>query len=66
VSGDTVIGDGVLLVDMGAKYKGYCSDFTRTIWVGEKNDQFPIFQKVHKVVARAHNQAVEKYTIGMN
>ena len=36
VSWNTRIENGVLLIDMWAKYNWYCSDFTRTVWVGEK------------------------------
>lgn len=65
LSGNTVIEDWVLLIDMGAKYDNYCSDFTRTIWVWEKNDQFHLFQKAHKIVKTAHETAVNEYTVGM-
>jgi Xaa-Pro aminopeptidase/Xaa-Pro dipeptidase len=36
-AGDTIIWNGPLLIDMGALYNGYCSDFTRTIWITPPN-----------------------------
>ena len=30
----------VLLIDFGCKYKGYCSDCTRTIYLGKAPDEF--------------------------
>ncbi|NDK07762.1 M24 family metallopeptidase [Candidatus Gracilibacteria bacterium] len=53
-SGNTVIGNGPLLIDMGVVYQGYCSDFTRTFWIGEKNEQFDDFNKILKIVKNAH------------
>jgi Xaa-Pro aminopeptidase len=36
IPGDTVITDGCLvLVDVGGRFDNYCSDQTRTLWVGE-------------------------------
>ncbi|MQG04865.1 MAG: aminopeptidase P family protein, partial [SAR202 cluster bacterium] len=29
-----------ITIDMGAKYKGYCSDLTRTIFIGESDEKF--------------------------
>ena len=29
-----------ITIDMGAKYKGYCSDLTRTIFIGTPDDKF--------------------------
>ncbi|MEW5774270.1 MAG: Xaa-Pro peptidase family protein [Thermodesulfobacteriota bacterium] len=34
--GDRVAENGLVLVDMGCRLDGYCSDQTRTFWVGEK------------------------------
>lgn len=45
-----------LLIDMGLKYKGYCSDFTRTIFLGEVN---PKLIDIYKVVEEANLEATE-------
>lgn len=40
-TGDTVLRDNqAILVDMGAKYKGYCSDLTRTAFFGTPDKKF--------------------------
>jgi len=45
-----------LLIDMGMKYKGYCSDFTRTIFLGKSN---PKFEKIYNIVKEAQQKAEE-------
>jgi Xaa-Pro aminopeptidase len=42
---------------MGAKYKGYCSYFTRTFWIGKKTDDYEDFQKVYRSVKKASIKA---------
>jgi Xaa-Pro aminopeptidase len=62
----------LLLVDAGVKYKGYCSDRTRTMAVGD-NMHFgyeQIFskktqQKVYDTVLKAHDKAIEGARSGM-
>ena len=56
---NTVIEDGVLLIDMWALFDGYCSDFTRTFWVWEKNKQYEKFVKIYDIVKKAHLNAFE-------
>lgn len=38
-AGDVKITEGFLTIDFGAKYKGYCSDTTRTICIGKPTDE---------------------------
>lgn len=38
-SGKTKIKDGILLIDMGVIYNGYCSDLTRTFSIGKATDE---------------------------
>ena len=46
----------IVLIDMGCIYNGYCSDLTRTFFVGEKT----IFQKkIWDIVKLAHDKALE-------
>jgi Xaa-Pro aminopeptidase len=54
---NTKIGNWVLLIDMWALYNWYCSDFTRTFWVWEKNEQYKEFQEIYKIVKQAHINA---------
>ncbi len=51
-----------LLIDMGLLWKGYCTDFTRTLYVGRPD---PEFVKVYTVVRDAHLFALEKVKVGV-
>ncbi len=43
-----------VLIDMGAQYKGYASDFTRTIFFGEPSEKFvKVYQAVLTAIERA-------------
>jgi Xaa-Pro aminopeptidase len=60
---DRVIGDGgPIVIDMGAKYRGYASDLTRTIYSGEANDKFI---EIYFVVQKAQQKAIENIKQGM-
>ncbi len=50
-----------LLIDMGLLWKGYCTDFTRTIFVGKASNEF---KKVYQVVKDAHLFALERVKVG--
>jgi Xaa-Pro aminopeptidase len=45
-----------ILLDFGAKYKGYCSDVTRCFAVGKVT---PRYQQVYETVARSQQRAIE-------
>lgn len=53
---DVPLGDGPLLVDMGAKRAGYCSDITRTFSIGEPSAEFA---RMHQVVLDAQQAALD-------
>jgi Xaa-Pro aminopeptidase len=56
------IGD-TIIIDMGAKLNGYCSDLTRSFHIGEsKNEQF---SNVYDLVLKAQTNALEKMSAGM-
>ena len=45
--GSSKLRPGFLIVDMGVKYKGYCSDITRTFYIGKPTEQHKaIYEKV--------------------
>lgn len=48
----------VVLIDMGAKIGGYCSDMTRTFWFG--NEPSKKFQEIELIVRDAYQAAFEK------
>ena len=61
----------LLLLDAGIKYKRYCSDRTRTIYIGDtismdKNQKFPKhIQKVYDVVLKAQEEAIKAVKVGI-
>ncbi len=63
VASDKVIESGdFVTLDYGALYKGYISDITRTIAVGEPSDKL---KEIYKVVLEAQELALEKIKPGM-
>jgi len=54
--GDVRLDDGALLVDMGAKLAGYCSDITRTYAIGEPSERL---ERMHEVTVRAQQAALD-------
>lgn len=60
---ETVVKDGdAIVIDMGAKYEGYCSDLTRTIFVGEPDEKF---REIYNIVLKAQLAAEEQVRAGM-
>ena len=63
LAGERAIGRGEpIVIDMGASYRGYCSDLTRTIVVGEPDDTF---HRVYDTVLNAQIRAEEAVREGM-
>ena len=61
---DYVIRSGEpIVIDMGAKVGGYCSDITRTVVVGEPDE---MFHKIYNIVLDAQLTAIRDVKIGMN
>ena len=46
-----------ILIDFGAKYRGYCADMTRTIFVGEISKRH---ENLYKIVLDTQNRAMAK------
>lgn len=59
---DKVIEDGFLTLDFGCVYKGYCSDMTRTIMIGE-----PAMKhiNIYDTVKKAQQAALDNIKAGM-
>ncbi|MCD6358444.1 MAG: aminopeptidase P family protein, partial [Dehalococcoidia bacterium] len=53
-----------VIIDMGAKVEGYCSDLSRTICLGPDRD--PMFSKIYGIVYRAQAAAIEGIQAGMS
>lgn len=61
--GEAVIEEGQsIIIDMGARYQGYCADLTRTVWVGEPDERL---KEVYPVVSQAVEQVFERLGSGM-
>ncbi len=54
---DKKIEKGVLLIDLGVRYKGYCGDLTRTFYLGEPDKEF---LEYYKLVNEALDKAIDK------
>ena len=62
-AGERVIQEGEpIVIDMGAKYQGYCSDLTRTIALGDVDDTF---RRVYDTVLGAQLTAITTVQVGM-
>lgn len=53
----------IITIDMGCKINGYCSDMTRTIFVGEPTDEM---KKVYNIVLNSQKFALKQYKDGAN
>lgn len=53
----------IITIDMGCKVNGYCSDMTRTIFVGEPTEEM---KKVYNLVLNNQKFALEQYKEGGN
>jgi len=51
-----------VVIDMGVRLDGYCSDLTRTLFLGEPDDQF---RRVYDIVLGAQLAALELIAAGM-
>ncbi len=63
IASDRVIQSGEMVkLDFGAKYKGYCSDITRTVAIGEVPDEL---QKIYEIVRDAQETTLAVLRPGM-
>jgi Xaa-Pro dipeptidase len=54
--------DQPLLIDMGGLYHNYCSDITRTFFLGKRNQQF---EDLYKIVRETQENAIEMVKPGI-
>ncbi|WP_038057441.1 aminopeptidase P family protein [Thermodesulfobacterium hydrogeniphilum] len=52
-----------LLVDMGLIWKGYCTDFTRTLFIGKPDEEF---KKMYEIVKTAWYKGFERVKRGVS
>ncbi len=52
-----------VLIDMGARISGYCSDFSRTLFLGKADKTF---QEIYNIVLKAQTTAIERVESGMD
>lgn len=52
-----------LMLDYGVKVKGYCSDFTRTVFLGTPNK---FHENIYNIVLKSQLAAIRKVSIGTN
>jgi Xaa-Pro aminopeptidase len=52
-----------VLIDMGARIGGYCSDFSRTLFLGKADKTF---QEIYNIVLKAQTVAIEGVRSGMD
>jgi len=52
----------IVLIDMGMKYKGYCSDMTRIVFTAKPT---PLQEKIYNIVLAAQETAIKKLKAGI-
>jgi Xaa-Pro aminopeptidase len=52
-----------VLIDMGARINGYCSDFSRTLFLSETDKSL---QEIYNIVLKAQTTAIERVESGMD
>ncbi len=63
-AGDRPVQEGEpIVIDMGAKLDGYCSDITRTVCIGQPDDQF---RKIYNLVLGAQLTAISTLKPSLN
>ena len=63
-AGDRPVQEGEpIVIDMGAKLNGYCSDITRTVCIGQPDDQF---RKIYNLVLGAQLAAISTIKPSLN
>jgi Xaa-Pro aminopeptidase len=61
---DKLISEGEpVVIDLGARYQGYCSDITRTFIIDKSND---VFHKIYNIVLGAQLTGLSIIEAGMN
>lgn len=53
----------IILIDIGCKINGYCSDMTRTFFIGEPTE---VQRKVYDLVKKNHDQSIHEVRDGIN
>ncbi len=62
-TGDTKLREGETIVfDCGATYQGYCSDLTRTVVLGDADDEIA---RIYSIVLEAQEAAIEQVEAGI-
>ena len=63
-SGNSIIKENqMLLIDWGAKIESYCSDMTRTFFLGEPDKKF---KKIYNIVLKANKTAIKAVKSGVS
>jgi len=57
-----LVKNDIILIDMGAKLNGYCSDMTRTFSIGDVSGQL---KELHALVLEAQNMCLKNIRAGM-
>lgn len=55
-SNSQLLSPGIVLLDFGAKVEGYCSDMTRTVFIGESNEKL---KQMYKATLEAQELAID-------
>jgi Xaa-Pro aminopeptidase len=58
---DTKLKKGFCVIDMGVRYKGYCSDMTRTVYIGNPSDKS---KADYNHILKTQEQAISEVQVG--